>query len=390
MTNANEKILQLKNVRLYFSSGFGKRKVVVKAVHNISFDVYKGEVFGLVGESGCGKTTTGRAIIKLYNLTDGQIYFKGKLISEGNRGKNLEIKRLRQEIKEKIKETNSQISELKGEGEKSNEEKLAVEIGEAQQELKSFIAEKKAQISELKKQKALAKRANVRDPELMSKMQMIFQDPIDSLNPRMTVKEIISEGLKINGIRDKEFIDKEVNRALELVGLLPDHANRYPHEFSGGQRQRIGIAHTLIVNPELIIADEPISALDVSIQAQIINLLNDLRKKFGLTILFIAHNLSVVKFFCDRIAVMYYGRIVEIATSDELFKHPLHPYTKALLSAVPMPDPDYEKTRRRITYNPSLRKFTVDKPKMVEIYPGHFVYASEEEVKAYRKELNLE
>jgi oligopeptide transport system ATP-binding protein len=375
---------------LYFSSGFGKRKVVVKAVHNISFDVYKGEVFGLVGESGCGKTTTGRAIIKLYNLTDGQIYFKGKLISEGNRGKNLEIKRLRQEIKEKIKETNSQISELKGEGVKSNEEKLAVEIGEAQQELKSFIAEKKAQISELKKQKALAKRANVRDPELMSKMQMIFQDPIDSLNPRMTVKEIISEGLKINGIRDKEFIDKEVNRALELVGLLPDHANRYPHEFSGGQRQRIGIARALIVNPELIIADEPISALDVSIQAQIINLLNDLRKKFGLTILFIAHNLSVVKFFCDRIAVMYYGRIVEIATSDELFKHPLHPYTKALLSAVPMPDPDYEKTRRRITYNPSLRKFTVDKPKMVEIYPGHFVYASEEEVKAYRKELNLE
>lgn len=390
MTNANEKILQLKNVRLYFSSGFGKRKVVVKAVHNISFDVYKGEVFGLVGESGCGKTTTGRAIIKLYNLTDGQIYFKDRLISEGNRGKNLEIKRLRQEIKEKIKETNSQISELKGEGVKSNEEKLAVEIGEAQQELKSFIAEKKAQISELKKQKALAKRANVRDPELMSKMQMIFQDPIDSLNPRMTVKEIISEGLKINGIRDKEFIDKEVNRALELVGLLPDHANRYPHEFSGGQRQRIGIARALIVNPELIIADEPISALDVSIQAQIINLLNDLRKKFGLTILFIAHNLSVVKFFCDRIAVMYYGRIVEIATSDELFKHPLHPYTKALLSAVPMPDPDYEKTRRRITYNPSLRKFTVDKPKMVEIYPGHFVYASEEEVKAYRKELNLE
>ena len=390
MSDARKKILQLKNVRLYFSSGIGKRKVVVKAVHNISFDVYKGEVFGLVGESGCGKTTTGRAIIKLYNLTDGKIYFKDRLISEGNRGKNLEIKRLKKEIKEKIKETNSQISELKGEGEKSNEEKLAVEIGEAQQELKSFIAEKKAQISELKKQKALAKRANVRDPELMSKMQMIFQDPIDSLNPRMTVKEIISEGLKINGIRDKEFIDKEVNRALELVGLLPDHANRYPHEFSGGQRQRIGIARALIVNPELIIADEPISALDVSIQAQIINLLNDLRKKFGLTILFIAHNLSVVKFFCDRIAVMYYGRIVEIATSDELFKHPLHPYTKALLSAVPMPDPDYEKTRRRITYNPSLRKFTVDKPKMVEIYPGHFVYASEEEVKAYRKELNLE
>ncbi len=390
MSDARKKILQLKNVRLYFSSGIGKRKVVVKAVHNISFDVYKGEVFGLVGESGCGKTTTGRAIIKLYNLTDGKIYFKDRLISEGNRGKNLEIKRLKKEIKEKIKETNNLISELKGEGEKTKEEKLAAEISEAQQELKNFIAEKRTQISELRKQKAMTKKTNIRDSELMSKMQMIFQDPIDSLNPRMTVKEIISEGLKINGIRDKQFITQEVNRVLELVGLLPDHANRYPHEFSGGQRQRIGIARALIVNPELIIADEPISALDVSIQAQIINLLNDLRKKFGLTILFIAHNLSVVKFFCDRIAVMYYGRIVEIADSEELFKHPLHPYTKALLSAVPMPDPDYEKTRQRITYNPSLRKFTVDKPKMVEIYPGHFVYASEEEVKAYRKELNLE
>ncbi|MCK9536047.1 MAG: ATP-binding cassette domain-containing protein [Bacilli bacterium] len=390
MTENKEKILELKKVRQYFSSGFGKRRVVVKAVHNISFDIYKGEVFGLVGESGCGKTTTGRAIIKLYNITDGDIYFKGHRISSGNRGKNLEIRRLKKEIDEKKQEINNLISELKGEEKKFDSEWVGKEIIEAEQELKDFIEEKNARINELLREKKISKRINRRNPGIMTSMQMIFQDPIDSLNPRMTVKEIVSEGLIINGIRDKKFIDKEVNRVLELVGLLPDHANRYPHEFSGGQRQRIGIARALIVNPELIIADEPISALDVSIQAQIINLLNDLRKNFDLTILFIAHNLSVVKFFCDRIAVMYYGRIVEIATSDELFKHPLHPYTKSLLSAVPLPDPDYEKTRQRISYNPSLRKFTADKPKMVEIYPGHFVYASQNEVKSYRKELNLE
>jgi ABC-type oligopeptide transport system ATPase subunit len=180
---------------------------------------------------------------------------------------------------------------------------------------------------------------------------------------------------------------KEVERVLGLVGLLPEHANRYPHEFSGGQRQRIGIARALIVNPELIIADEPISALDVSIQAQVINLLNELREKFDLTILFIAHNLSVVKYFCDRIGVMYYGRLVELATTEELFKHPLHPYTKALLSAVPLPDPDYEKNRKRVYYNPSLRKFTPDKPVMVEIIPAHFVYGSSDEIEGYRKEL---
>ncbi len=224
----------------------------------------------------------------------------------------------------------------------------------------------------------------------MDKMQMIFQDPIDSLDPRLTVKEIIAEGMYINGIKNPEYINKKVNEALELVGLLPDHASRYPHEFSGGQRQRIGIARALVVNPELIIADEPISALDVSIQAQIINLLNDIRNEIGLSILFIAHNLSVVKFFCDRIGVMYYGRIVEIATPDELFAHPLHPYTKSLLSAVPLPDPDYEKNRKRIFYNPKLRKYTEDKPMMTEIREGHFVYASKDELARYEKELKGE
>ena len=235
-----------------------------------------------------------------------------------------------------------------------------------------------------------AKIDNVRNPEIMNNIQMIFQDPIDSLDPRMTVREIIAEGMIINGEKDQELITKKVNDALELVGLLPDHAGRYPHEFSGGQRQRIGIARALVINPEVIIADEPISALDVSIQAQVINLLNDLREKFQLTIVFIAHNLSVVKYFCDRIGVMYFGRLVEIATAEELFAHPLHPYTKSLLSAVPLPDPIYEKNRKRIFYNPRLRPRTEDKPQMVEITPGHFVYASKSELERYTKELNGE
>ena len=188
---------------------------------------------------------------------------------------------------------------------------------------------------------------------VMTRMQMIFQDPIASINPRMTVREIIAEGLIIRGVRDKEYINQKVYEMLELVGLVREHADRYPHEFSGGQRQRIGIARAIIMEPDLIIADEPISALDVSIQAQVINLLNDLRQRMGLTIMFIAHNLSVVKYFSDRIAVMYFGKIVELTTSDELFAHPLHPYTKSLLSAIPYPDPHYEKNRKRIEYVPA-------------------------------------
>ena len=177
--------------------------------------------------------------------------------------------------------------------------------------------------------------------KLVTQIQMIFQDPIASLDPRLTVREIISEGLIIQGERDKEVIDKKVYEMLELVGLVREHASRYPHEFSGGQRQRIGVARSIIMNPEMIIADEPVSALDVSVQAQVINLLNELRDKFGLTILFVAHDLSVVKYFSDRIGVMYFGKLVELAPSDELFLNPLHPYTKSLLSAIPLPDPIY-------------------------------------------------
>ena len=222
----------------------------------------------------------------------------------------------------------------------------------------------------------------------MNKIQMIFQDPIASLDPRMTVREIISEGLIIRGIKDQEFIDKEVYRVLEMVGLVPEHATRYPHEFSGGQRQRIGIARAIVLNPELIIADEPISALDVSIQAQVINLLNDLSEKMGLTTLFIAHDLAVVKYFSHRIAVMYYGKIVELATSDELFANPLHPYTRALLSAIPLPDPYFEKKRKRIVYNPIAdHDYSKEGPTMREIRPGHFIYCNSAEFEKYDKEI---
>ena len=218
----------------------------------------------------------------------------------------------------------------------------------------------------------------------MTKMQMIFQDPIASINPRMTVREIIAEGLKIRGIKDEKYIDEKVYEVLDLVGLVREHAARYPHEFSGGQRQRIGIARAIVLEPDLIIADEPISALDVSIQAQVINLLNDLRNRMGLTIMFIAHNLSVVKYFSDRIGVMYYGHLVELATSDELFEHPLHPYTKSLLSAIPYPDPHHEKHRKRIEYDPhKTHDYSVDQPTMREIKPGHFVHCNEAEYQKY-------
>ena len=217
---------------------------------------------------------------------------------------------------------------------------------------------------------------------------MIFQDPIASLDPRMTVRDIIAEGLVIQGERNKQAIDDKVNEMLELVGLVREHATRYPHEFSGGQRQRIGVARSVIMNPELIIADEPVSALDVSVQAQVINLLNELREKFGLTILFIAHDLSVVKYFSDRIGVMYFGKMVEMASSDELFAHPLHPYTRSLLSAIPLPDPIYEKSRQRITYNPlAEHDYSVDKPSFREIVPGHFVQCNDEEFARYQEEM---
>lgn len=311
-----EKLIEVKNLKKYFHVGKGK---VLKAVDDISIDIYKGETLGLVGESGCGKSTAGRTIIQLYKATSGQVIYDGEDIH-------------------------------------------------------------KKSSKELKKMK--------------KKMQMIFQDPYSSLNPRLTVLEIISEGIDNHAVHynKKEKQDK-VYELLELVGLSKRHANRYPHEFSGGQRQRIGIARALALEPEFIIADEPIAALDVSIQAQIVNLLQELQQKKGLTFLFIAHDLSMVKYISDRIAVMYLGTMVELSDSEELYDKPLHPYTKALLSAIPVPDPKIERIRERIilegdvpnpldppsgcrfrTRCPSAMNICTELvPKWQEVSPNHFV-----------------
>lgn len=220
-------------------------------------------------------------------------------------------------------------------------------------------------------------------------MQMIFQDPMACLNPRMTVMDIIAEGLDIHGLcKTKEERTKTVYELLRTVGLNEQHAGRYPHEFSGGQRQRIGIARSLAIEPKFIIADEPISALDVSIQAQVVNLLRKLQKEKGLTYLFIAHDLSMVKYISDRIGVMHHGRLVELTTSEELYANPLHPYTKSLLSAIPLPDPEHERHRVRIKYDPSVHDYSEHKPKWVEIRPGHFIFGSDPEMEKYEKELS--
>lgn len=310
----NEYILEVKNLCQHFSSGHGKNKMVVKAVDDVSFAVRRAETFGLVGESGCGKTTTGRTIIRLYDPTGGEVLFDGRDIS-----------------------------------------------GKMTKDLRSYLT---------------------------SNIAMIFQDPIESLNPKMTIEEIVGEGLKVRGQKDSDEIHRQVVEMLEKVGLVEEHATRYPHEFSGGQRQRIGIARAIITKPKLVIADEPVSALDVSVQAQVINLLNDLKDEMGLSILFIAHNLSVVKYFSDRIGVMYYGHLVEVANGDDLYKNPLHPYTKALLSAIPEPNPITERTRKRVDYDPERdHDYSVEKPSMVEVEPNHFVYCSPSELEAYRKQL---
>ncbi len=325
-------ILRVEHLRKYYKNNS------FYAVDDISFNVQRGEVFSLVGESGCGKTTTGRSIIGLNKITGGKIYFKDKLVNAGSYGisDKREARKILDEAKNANKEWKNQYGEL-----------------------------------------------------LTTKVQMIFQDPSTSLNPRMTVREIVSEGLRVKGEKNEKIISEKVSEALLGVGLLPEYMDRYPHEFSGGQKQRIGIARALIMNPEVIIADEPVSALDVSIKAQIINLLNELRKKYSLTIVFIAHDLSVIKYFSDRIAVMYYGKIVELAASEELFKNPLHPYTKSLLSAIPLPDPEYEKSRTRIIYNPKeCHDYTVDKPEMKEIVSGHFVFCNNREELLYKNMLS--
>lgn len=391
-----ETLLRVENLCQYFGP--------TKAVDGVSFDIKKGEVFGLVGESGCGKTTTGRSIIKIYDITSGSIYFKGQRICAGTKSYRDEIKSLRSKMKDMSPEdaaaAKERIGALKQEiksaqfdhkySDREYAKKLVAEVDAKHDAEKAQMAAQSPEERAQWEKKYKADRHVAKNTKLITQIQMIFQDPIASLNPRMTVKEIISEGLVINGIKDQAYIDEKVYEILELVGLVREHAGRYPHEFSGGQRQRIGIARAVIMHPELLIADEPISALDVSIQAQVINLLNELRDKLGLTILFIAHDLSVVKYFSDRIGVMYFGHMVELASSDELFAHPMHPYTKSLLSAIPLPDPHSEKNRQRIVYNElASHDYSVDKPTLREILPNHFVRCNDAEEAAYKKELGL-
>ena len=363
MAEKDEVILRVEHLCQYFKEN--------KAVDDVSFDIKKGEVFGLVGESGCGKTTTGRSIIKLYDITSGSVYFKGERIAAGTKSYRDQIRAAKESLSKEIAEIES--------GEGTPEEKKK-QIEEKKKEIAEFIAEQKKEIKSAK--------ADHKRHKSVTDIQMIFQDPIASLDPRMTVQQIIAEGLVIQKKLSKAEITEKVYEVLERVGLVREHAGRYPHEFSGGQRQRIGVARAVIMEPELIIADEPVSALDVSIQAQVINLLDDLRHQMGLTILFIAHDLSVVKYFSDRIGVMYFGKMVELADSDELFKHPLHPYTRSLLSAIPLPDPEYEKRRKRITYDPlKEHDYSTDKPEFREVLPGHFVHCNEEEFERYKKQV---
>ena len=303
--NKKEKLIEMKNLKKYFPM---KKRQVLKAVENVTMDIYKGEILSLVGESGSGKTTLGRTVSRLYAKTNGDILFNGKPVEEYGR------------------------------------------------------------------------------KEFTKKVQMIFQDPQASLNPRMTVGDIIAEGIDLHKLASsKQERMEKVYKLLEIVGLNREHASRFPHEFSGGQRQRIGIARALAVDPEVLVCDEPISALDVSIQAQVVNLLKDLQRERNLTLLFIAHDLSMVKYISDRVAVMYRGKVVELGTPEAVYGDPVHSYTKSLISAVPIADPDYKKTKKIDMDESYLRspmgdvseiEVIPETPELTEYRPGHFVEIS--------------
>ena len=306
--SGREVLLSLRHVDI----NFGKGENRVRAVQDVSFDIYKGETFSLVGESGSGKTTIGRAVIRANTCSNGEILYKGVRIS--------------------------------------------------------------------------GKIPHSLDREIIRNIQMVFQDPAASLNERATVDYIISEGLYNFHLYENEADRvRKVERIIEAVGLLPEHLTRYPHEFSGGQRQRVGLARAMVMEPEFVVADEPISALDVSIRAQILNLMNKFQAEQGTTYMCIAHDLSIVRYISDRIGVIYKGKIVEIASSEELFDYPLHPYTRSLISAIPMPDPQLEKHKVLYTYDPSMHNYTDEThPELVDIGHGHFVYGSPEEIAEYR------
>ena len=305
--NEKEVLFSVSHLKKYFQVG---NHATLKAVDDVSFEIYKGETLGMVGESGCGKTTCGRTCIGLYDKTDGQVLYKG-----------------------------TDVHALNG------KERFA-----------------------FKKQ-----------------VQMVFQDPYGSLDPRMTVADIIGEGIDIHHLaKNKKERQEMIYKYLELVGLNREHANRFVHEFSGGQRQRIGIARALAVQPEFIVLDEPISALDVSIRAQVLNLLKKFQREKQVTYLFIAHDLSIVRFISDRIGVIYKGNIVEVADAEELFNFPLHPYTHSLISAIPIPDPQLEKNKVLYTYDPSIHDYSVDKPEFVDIGHNHFVYGNKKEIEEYK------
>lgn len=309
VSNGYDPIVSFKDVQIGYKRGNVERIII----EGLNLDIMRGEIFGLVGESGSGKTTVGRSLIRVTNVSKGEILYNGIRIS-GKIGRTLS-----REVKKKI--------------------------------------------------------------------QMIFQDPSASLNDRANVDYIVSEGLRAFHLYEDETDRLEkVEDMMRRVGLRPEHLKRYPHEFSGGQRQRIGIARSMIIKPELIVADEPISALDVSIRAQVLNLIKEFQKESGLTVLFIAHDLSVVKYISDRIGVIYNGKIVELASAERLFEIPLHPYTKSLLSAVPIPDPRVEKYKKVVVYHPQMHQYTHDdEPQLYEVEPGHFVRANSTELATYKE-----
>lgn len=311
--DTREVLIDVKGLRVQFRVKGSKKPFT--AVNDVSFQIYKGETFGLVGETGSGKTTIGRAIIRINETASGDIIYKGKKIN-----------------------------------------------GVIAKDIDKWVTQQ---------------------------IQMIFQDPMASLNERAKVDYIVSEGLyNTKNYKDEADRQAKVEKALLEVGLLPEFASRFPHEFSGGQRQRIGIARALIMGPEFVIADEPISSLDVSIRAQVLNLLSDLQETKGLTYMFISHDLSVVRFIADRVAVIHKGALVELAETEELFRKPLHPYTRALLSAIPTPDPRVEREKTLLIYDPTCHDYRTDKPRWVEMRPGHFIWGNSTELAHYEEMLS--